>query len=265
MGGRGLRIFCTTPDRICTPRGGYGQHLRWLILLSEKYFDIETLNRPGYILDKTYFPKLSIDRKNWVLKHIYGDFRNFANYFDIERFLHIKIYSYFGFCHESDLLQSPKSDVTYKTVMGTIDTNLSVKHMFKINPFWLGNVNRKSSKEDYIAATLKHNENIINYVPQPNEKIFRYDANILHNPVLDKKFYDDLTNFLEIENVYDYAAELHTRWYDIHQQAEKDAFDFVLTHEYQDFPWTMFQLDFQKMGTKEQYNEIREEIIELYG
>lgn len=257
-------LSVTTSTRLCVPRGGYGQHLRWLILLSEDYVDLETINCPNYFFPKVYYPLRSIDRVKFLLEYVYPLDRSYDNWTTAERLTNIKLHNYMGFCHDATQLESIDGK-EYNTILGSTDVDTAIRHWYKLHPFWLGNLHKKSTRQDFINSNIEQNQKISDYKPTSKENIFRFNSTDLNSPVLNQNLYEDLTSFLNVKNVYYYANQLHERWYNIHKLAEQEIVNYFRNSKYPNFPWVQHKDDFSKVATPEDYENIRNTIMELYA
>lgn len=254
---------CST--RLCFPRGGYGQHVRWMILLSENYFDKDSLNCPGFFFPKLYYPVKTVDRLKFILEYIYAEDRSYHNWTDRERYLGNRLAPYMPFTHDYSLFPQ-NSNYQYKTLLGITDVDSACRHWYKLHPFWLGSVNLRSNKEEFVAKTIEYNQANLAHVPLSNEKVLYVESEKLNKPTLDKEFYDRIVDFLSIENVYEAASQIHERWYNLHHQAEKQVVEYFKTSVFPDIPWEQYKEPFKimKFYNEQDYENIRNTIMEMY-
>ena len=258
------KLSVVTNVRLCVGRGGYGQHLRWLILLSENFTDVNTLNCPNFLVNKKYFPLKAEDRVDFIIENVYNYERNFNNWLTLEKFFQVKLHNYLGFCHDASLLKT-SNDKTYYTIMGYTDVQSAKKHWYKFHPFWLGQPLKNSSEQEFIESTNNYNKLIENYVPSSNERTFYYNSKDLDNKVLNYDIYNNLVEFLGIDNRYEFANIVHEKWYDLNKKAERDIVEWFKEHQYPNLPWLEYSDSFQRVGTIEQFNNIKETVFNLYA
>jgi len=177
---------------IASPFGGFGNHFRWLLLLS-KEFSLpmnETAPKIKFIEDHIYNPKK----------------RNCFNWISIEKIFRFLLDKEILFSHHAELCNSYD-----KLLILTIKPEAAFKNYLKFNPGYI------HSKEDFILFIENQN--------QKNTKITNsliMDVSILYSEVLNKGIYTKATEYFEIEDVYDDANYIHGLWYNLHKHGEKD-------------------------------------------
>jgi hypothetical protein len=106
------------------------------------------------------------------------------------------------------------------------------------------------------------------YKPKDDHKIFSCRSETLYDPILDRSYYNNIINFLNISDEYDNAQKIHTMWYGLHQKARTDFIEWLLNSEYPDFPWDSHYFNYVLQGKKmpiEDYNMIKKYAKKIYG
>lgn len=186
---------------IVSPIGGFGNHVRLLMLLDTQIFKCR-------------------DQIDFIKNNIYHAKRTWHNWLIIEwRFREI-LNKYAFLTHNFDDIDNP-----LKTVILTIDPNLAYKSYLKFN----NNLNN-TTVEDFLKFAKLENEK---HTSLASEKIKVLSSDILFNETLDRTFYNELVEFLDSNNLYDQACEIHQLWYQAHKRAEREIVEhFTLFYKY---------------------------------
>jgi hypothetical protein len=237
-----------------------------MILLSEQFTDLLTLNSVNFFVPKLRFPLHSKDRVDFIEKHIYNNRKDFYNWIELENEFKLSLNQVFYSVHTIDHFNSHPDKKIFTLLVNT-DVDLACKHSFKLHPFWNGNPWKKGSKEQFIKDIQKCNDQNINYVTSENEKVLRISSDCLNNTELDKDFYDTIINFLELDNQYDNAYQIHKMWKNVNCKAEQNIVKFFNTHEYPSLAWYdgKFHLETSDVYNRDDWNNMKQTTIQYYG
>lgn len=190
--------------------GGFGNHLRWLILLSPEFkIKVKGLD------DKDFITKSLICPKN----------KTYSNWIYSEWKTRVELDQYLDFNHNIENLYDPS--VPNKIIIMTTRPKYALKHYMKFNPLMNDNTIRS-----FMRQIKRDNESNTTLRVNQEDKTLVIDSNKLYNSVLDKELYKSITNFFEIGNVYEKANEVHKLWYDLNQKAIIDLSRLANTWEY---------------------------------
>lgn len=242
-----LNIIESRKLRIIAPYGGFGNHVRWLTLLDPSFkfsYKIREENYklmagPSWPTYQDYFShnwagvdadiKKEIiectknetidfitiqDKMQFIKNYIYHQHRTWSNWLKIE------------WAYRKDLDLILKTDHNYekdlfvnlKTLVLTIDPDMALKHLLKFNSH-LNFTNPLDFKEKLIQM-MKNNSCVTGDVKFMS-------ATILYQPQLNYKFYQELINWFELSDYYDYANEIHQIWFQLNQKATNDFVNYV--------------------------------------
>lgn len=250
--------------RIAYPIGGFGNHIRWLCLLSPEYNNFETINSVGFFINGKMFSFDTQKKLKFLEDYVYPEKRNCFNYIEIELNFKNKINGYFQTTHYTDDFTEAYSP--HKSILVTSSVNSCIKHYFKFHPLWNGNPWKKSGRDYFAQKNLQINENNIKYTCKENEESLHIISDDLNSEVLNYELYDKICKFLEITNVYEYANTCHKLWFDLQKRSEKLLTEFFINASYPDFPWTTYK---DKYAQSNIYNEtdwleMKHTALELY-
>jgi len=231
---------------IAAPIGGFGNHLRWIALLDDKFrFEIEYIDErlrwinqdswenirspdwPEQIAPyKLLAPKIqyrlrnvfnfeiidskycNIDEKmKFIVEHVYSKKRTWQTWIHIEEKFRKQLNPLIKFSH-----LIPKS---VKGLYITIDPELAYTTYIKLN-----SMNNQQSKDAAMHTTKQFNDSTCSYP----ERII--DGNLLFQPELDRNVYTKLITDFELDDNYLYANEIHKKWFKLHKKAEVDIVHF---------------------------------------
>ena len=184
--------------------GGFGHHVRWILLLDEQ-FQAESLNFTGNCKDKV----------NIILSEIYPKDRTWHNWLKYE-FKYRQQFNQLLECHHSfntiDFEDFSKD--TYTSIQ--VSPELCYHSYIKLH-----SSNNRLSYAEFINQVDEHNtkeQGLQKFLPN----LTLHNGDILFQEELDYDFYINLINSLGFTNNYKYAKIIHTRWFQLHKQAEKD-------------------------------------------
>jgi len=182
--------------------GGYGNHVRWLLLL-DSTFQSSELNFAGDANSKV----------NFILKNVYFNERSWHNWIEIEFRFRQQFNRLIFFTHTFDKLIINDDDTCTLIV---VSPELCYSSYIKLNT-----LNHKASKKDFMNWTAKSNlleEQRREYLP--NFRVQKSD--ILFQEELDYNWYHEIVSSLHLEDNYNHAKLIHKKWYQLHKKAEKD-------------------------------------------
>ena len=235
-------------DSVCGPIGGFTQHVRWLLLMSSNYNSLEKLNYTSALVYGKRFPLKPADKVKFIKEFIYPEERKCFNWLD-EKYMYREQLDK-TLLHTHDL-EKVKNNPTVLIVM---DPLFSYNFYLKFVPGigW--------DKEDFIKQVDKQNKEILEFNKHyPNTIVI--DTEKLYSPTLDRKTYEDMINFLSIENVYEHAQAIHEMWYNLRKGSEEEIINYALNSKFPDYPWTY------KVGcpiTEHEHEILRNNLLEVY-
>ena len=213
---------------INSPIGAFGNHLRWLLLLDEKFkFSLSvtpvseafTANPTKNQIDTspTYEFKELQQKFNFIKTHVYNENRTWHNWLAIEWQYRIQLASLISFNHDYVHITP---NTTVKTIATTISPTLAYKSYLKFNSH-LNNTS-KEKFQNVISNNNWHIKNLSNY-----HNLMIINSDNLFTPSLDSQLYKSMTDFFELTNLYDSANSIHQLWYNLHKKAEKEFVETV--------------------------------------
>ncbi len=182
---------------VCAPVGCYGNHLRWLILLSREF-----------VLD------FGMSRQDFLRKQIYPDWKCGVGWLEREHMFRPKIEGFVKFNHNIE--EMVVLDEPIKIVVLTMRPKYAVKAYVKFNPCLNGH-----SVKSFMRHVQRDNVSNLGY-RNSNVQTIDLDARILYNETLDESFYSKVVDFIGVENRYEIASNIHRMWYNLHVKAEKE-------------------------------------------
>ena len=198
---------------ICTPVGGFGNHIRWLLTLdatmqasvtdssSEQFWAYSTIN----------------DKINFIFDKIYSNTRSWHNWLNIEWKYRHALNTVLPYVHNipPDSRLQARKILHSNAIMCNISPELALRCYLKFNSS-LNNI----TIPIFIEAHEKDNSNIVEYAKHNNRLLL--NADILYTEVLDRDFYTSMINYLGFDDNYESAAVIHAQWYRLHQKAEQE-------------------------------------------
>lgn len=194
---------------VCAPVGGFGNHVRLLLLLDNKfkfYFNnkviAENIEEKLKIISTTIYP-FEKSWHNWINKEFI--FRESFNKSILFEHNHLSI----------NLL--PES----KVICLTIEPELTYRCYFKFNSHL-----NSYTPEKFIQNAILHNKTSKDLSVKDN-RFYLLEASNLFAYELNKSIYYKMINFFELEDMYDIANKIHGTWFNLQKKAEKDFVEYV--------------------------------------
>lgn len=184
---------------LSAPIGGFGNHVRWLMLLDTSY-DI------GYA-----------DKMDFICNTIYAKTRSWHNWLQVEWQYRADLNKIILFEHK----YNPAGKL--KTLLLTIDSSLAYRCYLKFN----SNLNNSTVGQfkETIEATNQYNLQFEN--TRSDVKVMSSD--VLYSANLDSGFYHSLVDWFGLEDNYSEASVIHRHWFEAHQRAEKEFVSDIAT------------------------------------
>ena len=231
---------------IIAPIGGFGNHVRWLMLLDpryqftlrsgfltqQKYESIKGINWPQYddylnLNFKTYSEEIKSEILNFSVDifsypatilefdNLNSKLDSFKNsIYSKHRTWHnwlLTEWKYRDYLNTFVNFEHNKNFLSQKTLALTIDPEIAYRCYLKLN----SNLANRSP-ENFITQ-VKQYEKIS---ASANIKIL--DSGILYQPILDRNFYNEMIDWFGLLNLYDEANYIHSLWYQAHRRAEAE-------------------------------------------
>jgi len=197
---------------VCASVGGFANHYRWLLLLSEKYNNLDSLNANSFLRNNKAFPWKGKDKVKFIKDNVYCAERNFNNWITHEWKFRSALDKVLPINH--NIISTSKlfkDETTHRILVSTLDPKECLRHYLKFNPSL-----NSLTQEQFIKHCEGDIEKIKTFVPKANEKILVVDGSRLYKSVLDESLYQEIINFFGLEDLYPYANEIHKMWYRIH-------------------------------------------------
>lgn len=205
---------------VCAPIGGFGNHVRWLALLDPVFQFVLTPSKDGGFVKITDTSRqitfLDAESKLESFRtQIYSPKRSWDNWLWME-FLYQETQQVFQLEHLWTLV-----DRVDKNLVCTIDPELALQSYFKLNS------NLFHCTPEKFKIDVKHRimSNVNNLSRQSGNKVIAVDC--LYQPTLDREFYNNMIEWLELSDCYDLANQVHGLWYDSHQRAKQDFVEYT--------------------------------------
>ena len=186
---------------IYAPVGGFGNHLRWLLLLNKNY-KIELDGQKLFTIE---------DKIKFITTIVYSNNRTYNNWLDYEFTWRNKLDHLLKFTHDmTDFFDDLKS------VALIVEPILALRCYEKFNPGLNG-----LSTENFLKQTHKQNL-MCQFASQSLDAVICVDATKLFQATLDKEIYNRVLEFFNLESNFDEANTIHQIWYNLHIKAEKE-------------------------------------------
>jgi hypothetical protein len=186
---------------ILAPWGGFGNHLRWLLLLSDQY----NINFRDIHLST------ADEKVEFIANEVYPVRRTWHNWMEFEWLFRDSLNATLKFTHDAmDVFDE------LKTVGCTIDPSLAYRSYSKFDTDFNG-----ISQEQFLQMINKHNK-FCGFAQQYYPTFIAVDSGKLYNETLDTEMYKRVTNFLGLEYKSIHAQEIHTLWYNRQVEAEHE-------------------------------------------
>lgn len=196
--------------------GGYGNHVRWLLLLDERFsITIKSENNLAGMDGQTL--TTATEKTEFIKQHVYSLERTWNTWLAFEWEYRSMLDDYMKFTHDGELLlRSSDFFGECKLLAITCDPELTYRSYVKINPGLNG-----LSKEHFVLQNYKQNQ-LCEWAGQVLPLVDTIDSTNLFHTVLDKELYSSMLDHFNIQNHYEQAQEIHSAWYDCHMRAEAD-------------------------------------------
>jgi hypothetical protein len=230
---------------VVSPVGGIGNHVRWLLLLDDRFnfSEVEDILLPGWneVLfnnlkgiswpefnpnfsqmpqlvkaeckqliphEVVTVPKVQNNvnaKTKYILEEIYPMTRSWDNWLSTE----MKHRTYLDKCivFSHDMPSTISSGVVL-----TINPITAYRHYLKFNTCM-----NCASKEQFVDTINNHN----NYAMTNNHSMIIADADMLYTSILDRNIYLKLINVFGVDDNYDLASIIHRRWYELQILSEQ--------------------------------------------
>lgn len=203
---------------VCAPIGGFGNHVRWLILLDPCFrFEVVPLAEPRFKKMPDSSRRITFLDANSKLesfcKQIYSTSRSWHNWIWMEFLYRKDLDQVLVFNHREDLFEG-----TNKNLVLTIDPDLALKSYFKLN----SNLNHCTPK---IFKQQTDQFNLGADYGNLQNKTMNVDC--LYQSTLDRKFYNHVIEWFELTDCYELANQVHGLWYHAHQRAEQEFVEYT--------------------------------------
>lgn len=208
-----LKKILLEKHSVCASVGGFANHYRWLLLLSEKYNSLDSLNANSFLRNNKAFPWKVKDKVTFIRDNVYCAERNFSNWITHEWKFRGALDHILPVNHDIEVTsKSFKSDlVEHKMLASILDPLECLRHYIKFNPKL-----NSFTEEGFLQRCKDEIQKIKTFVPKTNEKILIVEGSRLYKSVLDESLYQEIINFFQLEDLYPYANEIHQMWYRIH-------------------------------------------------
>ena len=249
--------------KLHAPTGGFGNHVRWLVLLDQQYkFKLQSKivshslyhaykqpdwpdytdfidpNTTLFDLDpeiatkiQKILPIFCLDFSNQAVKlssieqAVYHQGRSWHNWLRVEWTYRPLLNNHVYFDH---FISDLEDTVSKRLILTLEDPMLALQSYLKFN----SNLNN-STHQDFLTSIKKYREQHITlplYYPQ----IKVDSSDLLFQPTLDRDFYNRLIEWFELDDNYELANQVHKLWYDAHCRSEKE-FVADITNFYNQF------------------------------
>jgi hypothetical protein len=194
---------------VYAPVGGFGNHVRLLLLLSDKfkfYFN-------NKIIANTLEEKLKV-----VYKAVYPPEKSWHNWIQKEWAFRESFNKSILFDHK---LIFTDDDPNTKIITLLVNPELCHRCYFKFNSY----LNR-DSREEFLFGQQEFNKLSLELAKQ-DTRYLPLQADILYNSILDKDLYYKMIDWFELEDRYNIASEIHKLWFELHCKAEREFVEYV--------------------------------------
>jgi len=193
---------------IYAPTGAYANHMRWLLLLDQKYpFEIR---RPGEsaAVYNTVESKIQL-----VKEKVYPPERTWHNWLVFEWAFRAELSRQYFYLEHS--LNGANFSPDSKYLIMTISPELSYKSYVKFN------VNLNNTALPKFKSTIEEfNQRAAKIASKESNNIMCINSEKLFSPVLDREIYEQVTAFFNLDPCYNVATDIHKQWYNLHKKAE---------------------------------------------
>jgi len=227
---------------IISPTGGFANHVRWLMLLDQRYCSVIIPDNFKPIYEKFQgsgwpsYHDYMISNYRGVEQHIIDEMNNLLpllNFTSPEYKLHSykhRVYPMNRTWHnwlryeqqwrvildktiELTHTYTELTNINNKTLILTVDPFLAYKSYVKFNSYC-----NNLSLSEFQFHILTENAN---HQGVTNEHTLILNGDILFNEVLDQNWYQQLISWFDLDDNYSSACIVHKLWYDAHKRAEQ--------------------------------------------
>ena len=190
--------------RICSQIGGFGNHVRWLILLDKQHQFIIQVN------DFRLEFRTQQEKYNAFVKNIYPLERTWSNWLEFEWMFRNELDKHILFTHFISNFEDK-----IKTLVLTTDPGVALRSYFKFNP---------TLNYMPVDRFVNDAEEFRNYYKtmQDSEYVRILKTEILWQPILDRSVYSKIIKWFGLDDNYELASQVHGLWYEAHKRAEKE-------------------------------------------
>ena len=201
---------------VCASVGGFANHYRWLLLLSEKYNSLNSLNANSFMSFNKAFPWKVEDKVEFIKNNVYHTSRNHANWITIEwkyrkQLDHILPVSHNIYSASYSGAPKHSESIPHKILFSALDPNECLRHYLKFNKTL-----NSFTPSAFIERCAKDIQDVEEYKLKAKEELLEVRGEKLYSPILDKSLYNQLIQFFEIEDLYPFANQIHQMWYRLH-------------------------------------------------
>jgi hypothetical protein len=203
---------------VCASVGGFANHYRWLLLLSEKYNNLALLNANSFMRINKAFPWKVEDKVKFIQDNIYCKERNHRNWINYEwkyrkQLDHVIPVSHNIYSASYTIAPKHSPSKPHKILVSLLDPEDCLKHYVKFNP----TLNSFSPSEflKRCANDITDAEEYLLHL-RSEEQMLIVQGKELYKPTLDRNLYKSMIDFFELEDLYEYANQIHMMWYRIH-------------------------------------------------
>ena len=186
---------------IVAPVGGSGNHVRWLTTLDPSF----TLRLNDQVLTT---PEEKI---KFIEQNIYFSGRTWHNWLEVEWRYRDTMNAAVRFAHSHVEIAG-----TSPTAVVVVDPESAYRNYLKFN----SNLNTRS-RERFLRDVAEDNNNNVKFAESVGYATVLH-SDLLFHPTLDRIFYQDLTSFFGLKNLYSAANQVHQLWYNCNKQAEQE-------------------------------------------
>ena len=253
---------------VCAINGGFSNHVRWLMLLSNEYNG--QINTKGFVIRNSAYPIDTLGKVEFIKKFIYPDNRNFYNWIRYELMLKDQLETIIMVAQVMGKHKNPFYNVD-KTILLRSSGEFCTEKFMKLHPHYVLEL-KQENKFDGLNSVIGFldgmDSNNGSFIPKEGHKILTCYSETLYNELLDKEFYENMVNFFNISNEYEHAKDIHRTWYKCHIRARKECIDWITNSSYPDYPWDSHYLNRILKGSKlsiEDYTLIKDTLKQTYG
>ncbi len=232
---------------IVSPTGGFGNHLRWLMLMSPNFNDLSKLNAPSKLQTGTIFPFDGQGKVDFIRKYVYNDDRTTFNWIQKEWKFRIQLNEVIVFYHivkNYVFSKARKDGVPNKLIICKFTPEQSLHFYCKFMPYL-----NHTTVESFIKDCQFNIDLVNNLEKTDSEEIFYVNSIDLYTRELNYELYKSLVDFYQIEDSYDYANQIHRMWFDLQEKAFNQTYSVIDNISLDNFPWDFTVVD--KTGEKD--------------